>query len=280
VDNTDDRMGELNMNNVHWSRMTRRMTSASMISSGWVYGTVRQTLAALGIRLRSGGGGFTAEFNPTAMLNLASMVAISAGVNALYQFVKTGSMPGSKADFLTPLPVSIAKDLIAPRTGGTTKGGAPARALLPGEEKEFYDWGKIVATTYARANSRHGGWGPGVATALSGSADYAEAKLVGPLRIIQTLATGVDPVGRNVAYTPDGLARWLLGAVMPIAINNWEGVRPKSHISAFESLAGAREMPDWISDPLRFNSIQNYLTTKWWREEMRRERSIRSWATP
>ena len=279
VDNTDDRMGELNMNNVFWKKWVKDTAQTSMISTSWVYGTVRQTAAAFGWRFRPASGGITFEVNPFAMLNLAATLTVAAGTGSIYQWLHTGTLPGQGPRDLSGIPPWL-HDLVAPRTGGYTKHGAPARAILPGEQKEYYDWMKVLENTAAVYAAPHGGIGPASMAATSGALGYAEGKLRSSIRVAITLATGKDPIGHEVAYTPSGISHVLMSAFLPLMISNWENYRPKSGITELETLFGARELPDWITDPLRAQATQNWLTNKKWRDEMRRYRTEQRYLLP
>src|SRR5438132_1405319 len=143
ADNTDDRMGELNLDNVFWPRWVKNVLATTMVSQSWTYGTIRYTLAAFGVRMRPGAAlteimpgvrlplpGL--EWNPVAMTNLAGQVIAQVGMNMIYQFIKTGQLPGDKEMPYLPAPWNVAMDMIAPRSGGFTKYGHEARVMLPG----------------------------------------------------------------------------------------------------------------------------------------------------
>jgi len=55
IKNTDDRLGEMNQEALFWPRWAKHVANATMISTGWVYGTVRYTAAAFGVKLAGTG---------------------------------------------------------------------------------------------------------------------------------------------------------------------------------------------------------------------------------
>lgn len=268
MDNTDHRMGEMNMNNVFWPRWVRRTLSAALISPSWVYGTFAYTAAGLGYRI--GPKGLRgAEWNPAATANLVGLAVATAGINGIAQWLWSGKLPGEAS--LEPFPLTVAKDLFAgARTGGVTKGWAQARMQTPSQVKEYLDWLKIVQETYAGA--KLGGWQYGAEKFANAFAKYGDAKVRPMWNGLFALMSMEDAIGQDPALRPGGLVAFLKDQFAPIFLSQWENYRAKSGIGRLGASTGLREMPDWIEDPRRYWGIQQFLYNKRTRDQLRQWR--------
>jgi len=274
-DNTDHRLGEMNMNNLFWPRWVRRTLSAALISPSWVYGTTAYTLAGLGYRI--GPKGLRGlEWNPVATANLVGLAVATAGINGIAQWLWSGKLPG-EASPIKSFPEAVAMDLLYPRTGGVSKGWAQARMMIPSQMKEYYDWAKVVQETYAGYKVQGGGPGYAFSKFVQAMSHYGEAKVRPLWNGVFALMGGEDAIGRDPALYPGGLGRFLAEQFMPIAATQWQDYRPKSGIGRVGASLGLRELPDWIEDPRRYWGIQQYLVTKRTREQLRQWRRHQSY---
>lgn len=273
IDNTDHRLGELNLNNVFWPRWVRRMLAAAMISPSWTYGTVAYTLAGLGYRI--GPKGLRgAEWNPTATANLVGLAIATAGTNALVQWLWSGKLPG-EASKIQSFPEAVALDLVSPRAGGVTKGWAPSRMWTPTQVKEYLDWAKIVEETYA--GYKIGGAQYGIGKLITSTAKYGEAKVRPLWNSVFALIAEQDAIGHDPYLQQGGLAKFLEDQFMPIGVSQWENYRHKSNIGRVGAAMGLREAPDWIEDPRRYWGIQRWLYLKKTRDQLRQYRREQSY---
>lgn len=272
IDNTDHRLGEMNMNNLFWPRWVRSVLSAALISPSWTYGTVAYTMAAAGYRIGPKGlRGF--EWNPEATANLVGLAVATAGTNAIAQWLWSGKLPGENAPAtLKAFPEAVLRDLISPRTGGVTKGWEPARMQLPSQTKEYLDWAKIVQETYAGYKVQGGGTGYAAEKGLMQLAKYGLAKERPMWSAVLAVVSGQDAIGRDPALQPGGWGKFLEEQFLPIFATQASDYRPKSGIGRVGAALGIRETPDWISDQRRYWGIQQYLTTKKTRDQIRMKR--------
>lgn len=248
VTNIEDRMGEYNPANLFWNTTTKRVANQSMLSTGWTYGTIHATLAGLGYNM---GRGF--EWNPVATTNLAMQFAMLAMTNAAWSYLIDGKMPNSTLDYMIPFA----------NARGIT------RILLPGEEKEYYDWMKIVANTISVEKDK--GLGSALQQASQGVADYAKGKLAPIWQAAHDWLTGEDAVGHKIAYTPGGVAGWLEKEFLPIFASNWEQAKTAG-INPVENLFGIRAAPTWLSNWDTWRQGQQRLHDMWTKQELNRAR--------
>lgn len=241
VDNTDDRMGEMNMENVFWNRLLKDAAATTAISTGWVYGTWRQVAAAFGARLSGGRSHVpfrtTWDPNPIALGNVLGLAAVIATVNTVYQELMTGKAPEGFDDLF-----------VGGRTGGLTKGGQPARIQIPGEQKEVFDLSKIVANTYGAAKYGGANWiGAGALELGGGVADYANFKNAWN-SFSFLINHGKDAIEHRVAYTPGGVSGAIEKLFEPIISSTAENLRVGSGIPKWQTQLGFKEAPTWAED--------------------------------
>ncbi len=244
VTNIEDRMGEYNPANLFWRPWMKRVANQTMLSTGWTYGTIHATME--GLRL---GRGFA--WNPVATTNLMGQVATIAFTNAAWSVLVDGKLPSSTLDYLIPF--------------ATSRG--LARILLPGEEKEYYDWMKIVADTYAEYRVH------GVLSASSQFAHstftYAAGKLAPMWQAAKTFVTGEDAIGHKIADQPGGILKFLEQSFAPIFFENWDKSKAIG-LNAAENMFGLREAPKQLSDFWGYIATQEGLHNRWTKEELSR----------
>lgn len=248
VTNIEDRMGEYNPANLFWNTTVKRAANQSMLSTGWTYGTIHATLAGLGYNM---GRGF--EWNPVATTNLAMQFAMLAMTNAAWSYLIDGKLPNSTLDYM--IPFANARGI--------------ARVLLPGEEKEYYDWMKIIAQTISVGNDK--GLGAALQQLSQGIGEYAKSKLAPIWQAAHDWLTGQDAIGHRIAYTPGGVAGWLKNEFLPIFATNAEQAA-KSGINPVENLFGIRGAPTWLSNWTTWRQGQQSLHDRWTKEELSRAR--------
>lgn len=249
-DTIDNRLGELNFDNVFWPRAVKQTLQASMISPGWVYGEIRGAASALGYNLERG----AVEFNPSAMAtSLVGFTMAYVLSNLGYQWIKTGVFPPLDPGF------SWRDALVGGRTGATTPQGADERTLLPGKQKELFDWGKIIATAL------YDPW-----KAPKAGYEYLTGKNYSVVQAIRGLISGEDRIGNKIGAQPGGYPAFLAKTLMPISINtmadrkNWTGMLP------VETFLGLRQVPTFAQDPEQFYKVLEMVDRKEAQEQYRR----------
>lgn len=129
--NIENRMGELNYDNLFWHKNLKTGLMLTFRAVGWNLGTVRelgggifQDMPKQGFNLLTGKG---AEFTPKMSYTLSIFTFIAA-LSALYQYAHTGKKPES------------VKDLYYPRNGATDKSGEAYRVEFPSYLKDLYQF--------------------------------------------------------------------------------------------------------------------------------------------
>jgi hypothetical protein len=248
VTNIEDRMGEYNTANLFWPTAVKRAANQSMLSTTWTYGTVDATLRAFGY---APGRGLV--WDHVATTNLMGQLATVAFTNAAWTLLATGALPTSTLDYM--IPFANARGL--------------ARLILPGEEKEYYDWWKIVASTYAVYQDK--GMGAAFQQLAQSGTEYAKGKLAPVWQAALAIVTGSDAIGHKIAYTPGGMAKFLTDQFMPIFFQSWDKSKALG-LNPVESMFGLREAPKAMTDFSGFLDQQTKLHTRWTTEELARAR--------
>lgn len=244
ANNTDDRLGEMNLDNVFWPRAVKQAAQVSMISPGWVYGEIRFAMAAAGVNIERK----AFEWNPIAMSNFIGFAMAHSLHNSIAQYLYTGEMPRDWKDVV-----------IGPRTGGVTASGAAERALMPGKVKEIFDWGKIIATSMQDV------W-----KAPGAIAHYFMGKGIGVVQMLRGIVSGEDAIGHKIAQTAGGYPAFLLKNMMPIFTNSMADRKVGTGMAMWQTLLGFRPVPTFAADPEKFYKGLEAVDLMHAREEYRR----------
>ncbi len=245
VADVDNRLGELNFNNVFWNHTAKQTMNVGMLSSSWTYGTYRGIAAALGYnvdRLR-------AERNLTASTSLIGFGAVYVAANNIMQYLHTGTLP------ILGQPGTNWKENFNYRTE-TGKHG-----FIFSEVKELYDLGKVLSTAYGRNDFTAMG---------SGFADYAAGKLNPVFRFFNDFKNGYDAVGHKIAYTPKGWMGYLNDNFGPIFTQSFSKLKAGTGLTSAEIAMGWREAPLYATDPQAYWNQQQGLANRWTKDELRR----------
>lgn len=246
VTNIEDRFGEYNSANMFWRPTLKRVANQAMLSTGWTYGTVDATLRGLGYRM---GRGF--EWDPVATTNLAAQFAMIALTNAAWSLAVDGKLPNSTLDYM--IPFANARGI--------------ARILLPGEEKEWYDWAKVIAESISVGKDK--GLGAAFQQFFQGTGQYAKGKLAPIWQAAWTWLSGEDAIGHKIAYTPGGIQKFLEDQFLPIFATNWKSSE-RIGLSYTQNLFGLREAPKWLANWDAWRAGQQRIHNKWTADELRR----------
>jgi hypothetical protein len=251
VKDVDNRFGELNQDTLFWRRSVKQAANVSLISTGWVYGSYRGFMGALGINIERG----QFQWNPTVT---ASTIGTAVGfmyANAIMQYLHTGTAPWQTN--------TTWQDLLNFRTGGQTAQHTPERGMLPSELKEIFDLYKAVS--FAVGTGAYSEIGP----AFTG---YALAKVNPFFQMIRTFLTGEDAIGHKVPFTPGGWEKYLGEMVTPIFATQLMHRRVGTQISIPDATMGIREAARDIEDPVGYMQGLGKLSGRWTKEELARAR--------
>lgn len=128
VDSTDNRFGEMIMDNNFQSKMLKESAQLMMLSVGWSLGTARETVGGAKdlAKFIEGKGELTQRARYVLVAPMAHMMHA-----AMYQYLKTGTTPQDL------------QDLVYPKTGGTSPyGSMPEREAVPSQMKDVIGYQK------------------------------------------------------------------------------------------------------------------------------------------
>jgi hypothetical protein len=225
LDSVDDRFGEMNMDNIFWSKTQKQIASLLLRAQGWDIGLVRQLGGGLLdtgriVKDLAAKGKFSKDLLDRPMF-LAAAVGTTMMLNAAYQYAKTGKGPQE------------AKDLMLPRTGGTSD-GKPERAMLPGHPREIV---QMLPTP---------GEGP-----LSGVADEAYNKIASVPKNVYEAAVDRDFTGKPIGSATDRAMHVVKGFV-PFSLSEGNAQKKGTNISTPERrVVGVRPAGMKYTDPER-----------------------------
>ncbi|HEV2098448.1 MAG TPA: hypothetical protein VGR45_05925, partial [Stellaceae bacterium] len=234
--NVEGTMGEMEQRNLFWHPLVKRSANMALLSTAWKYGTIETTLNGLGYRLGRG-----VNWDPYATTSLMAQIATVAFTNAAWNLLATGQMPQSYLDYL--IPFANARGL--------------ARVMIPGEEKEYYDWLKI----YREAMSAWDKNGPvaGAQQLFASTGKYAENALASIWRAGIDWFNGEywsqDGHKRQIGVAPSTFADWFTSEFAPIMTTNWSQQAAKG-LDAWQNFMGWRAAPKWLSDPAAWQAQQ------------------------
>jgi hypothetical protein len=137
-DSVDNRLGQLNYDNLFWHKNLKDTAFLMTRSVGWNLGTVRE-LAGAGVdtaaALRDTLQGRPGPKFTTRMAYAIAMTAVTAQVGAILTYLFTGKGPQSPMDYFYP------------PTGGNDNQGQPERLAIPGYTKDVIAFSKAPLQT-------------------------------------------------------------------------------------------------------------------------------------
>jgi hypothetical protein len=240
ANSTDNRMGEMNYNNLFMNKAAKDASTLALRSFGFtVGGPIREIGAGAGAGIAKAVRGKnpldlrSEAADPRTAYAMAFLPTIAA-IGAAYQYLRTGKPP---EDW---------RDLVTPQTGGTVKSvgqQVPERVLIPGYMKDFL----------------------GYFVNPAGPLEEVKAKLAAPWTAIGEQLTGKD--WRDKDYVPPRATtlEWLqahgraLGAhALPIGPKQLaEGRKPGSALSYPEQALGVRTPGAYMLNP---KGLEKYMT--------------------
>lgn len=199
-DSIDNRFGQVVQDNIFWNKFLKQTSMLAMRSYSWNLGTVREI----------GGGAsdlfLRGKFTPRAYY-LIALPIVYGFMSAIYQYLKTGTLPESEQDYM------------APKTGGIDAAtGQPERRNVYGYMKDVFGW-------------------------TTDPVGEAGAKFGGAPHLAYQLATGKDALGRPI-HGPDDQGFKLMqayfnhikNAYTPITFKSLTERRRGTNISTAERL--------------------------------------------
>lgn len=231
-DSIDNRFGEMVQDNVFWDKTLKQSAMLMLRSWSWTIGGVVREIGG-GLRdtgrFATGSGPWTDK-----MSYVIALPMVDAGVNAVYQYLKTGKPPEN------------IHDLMAPRTGGTdAKSGLPERLQTPGYMKDVYGFAehplqeatnkigtgpRLVSETLSLLNGR-------------GGSDWRGDPIVSP-------PNDGEPTPNNVPRWLSEYAQYLTKNVGPISVRQYiQGRKEGSNINWLEQALGVKNAPAQLTDP-------------------------------
>ena len=254
-DSIDNRFGEMVQDNVFWDKTLKQSAMLLLRSWSWTIGGVVREIGggARDFGRAARGGPWTDK-----MSYVIALPMVDAGVNAVYQYLKTGEPPKD------------VHDLIAPRTGGVdVSSGEPERLQTPGYMKDVYgfmDHPGQEMTNKIGTGPRLLGEAASVALGGKGGADWRNDPIISP-------PNKDEPLTNNVPRWLGEYAQYLTKNIGPISVRQYiEGRKAGSNISAFEKALGVKTAPANITDPEGHANMMLGMRQKAWRDKLRHDK--------
>jgi hypothetical protein len=244
-DSIDNRFGELNQDNLFWNKYLKQASQLMLLAPTWDLGTLREIGGGLKDIPGAVPGMLKGEGLSRRSAYVAGLVAQTALMSSVYQYLKTGKAPEG------------ARDLMTPQTGGTVPGSnQPERALLPGYQKDVYAFGyDFPHNVMQEAGNK---MNPGIQTAV----DYASNKDYRGLPIFKP--EGAKDVPGQPTPMDDFINR-----VLPIGIQQMGDRKKGSQIGDAQRFMGVRPAPSYMIDPDKAAANKVKYGTRDWKSRIR-----------
>jgi hypothetical protein len=244
-DSIDNRFGELNQDNLFWNKYMKQASQLMLLAPTWDLGTLRE----IGGGLKDFAGGIPdlakGEGLSRRSAYVAGLVAQTALMSAVYQYLKTGKGPES------------VKDLMTPQTGGTVPGSnQPERALLPGYQKDVYAFGYDFPFNVLQEGANKLNPGLQTVTDYAANKDYRGFPIVKP--------EGARDIPGQPTLMDDFINR-----IMPIGIQQMGQAKKGSQIGGVQRFMGVRPAPSYMQDPAKVEANKAKYGTQDWKKRIR-----------
>lgn len=241
----DNRFGEMMRDNLFWHQYTRQTLQTALLSYSWVTGAARMLGGVTDAGMAMVG---KKELSSNARY-LFGMAATYAIVNGVRSYIGTGQPPDDWKDF------------VYPKTGGTTPQGKDERELLPSHIGQF-------------TNYLHEGIGE-----LGNEASPG-------LKLLYHTLSNKDFRGlpitsdNNEWYSEqrwEDYLKYTFHEIEPIGLKNFiQGQKNGSHISSAESILGARQAPQFITDPEGYEQMMKRINDLAYQRKLRSDTKMQS----
>ena len=241
-DSVDNRLGQLNYDNLFWNKVAKDIAFVTTRSVGWNLGTVREIGGAFvdsGSAVKAIANGKAPQFT-TRMAYTMALPVVTAEIGAILTYLATGKPPQSMLDYFYP------------PTGNQDDAGQPERRSIPGYMKD------VVAF-----------WMSPLQTALNKTAPMLET--------IQELAHNKDYYGGSI-YDPvrdkgpaQAYGDYLINQTTPFSLRAWNKLHGEGAPALDQSLGfwGFQPAPKSITAPERGEAFEARDATKAYRARMR-----------
>ena len=229
----DDRFGEMNHDNIFWQRTTKMIAQSMFVSYSYTLGTLRMAsgaaadVATMASRLKSGDKLWTSRMSQALAIPVTAIMT-----NAVYQYLKTGSLPQDLNQAAYPL------------TGGTDPTtGKPAHAVLPSYLPQFLNF--YDNPTGEASNKINAFWH--TLWQVASNSDWRGDPVINKnLPLLQQFEQLMGYVYQE--------------AVSPIYLS---GARKENTaISEPERFFGVRDAPMRANDPAAYKKLKGYVTAR------------------
>lgn len=252
-DSIDNRFGEMVQDNIFWDKTLKQSAMLLLRSWSWTIGGVGREIGG-GLRdfgrMVSRGDQWTDKQS-----YVVALVMVDAGINAIYQKLKTGENPKD------------IHDLMAPRTGGEdAKTGEPERLQTPGYMKDVYGfiehpgqemWNKLGS------GPRIMGEAASIILGGKGGSDWRGDPIISPQE---------GPWPANVPRWLGEYAHYLSKNVGPISVRQYiQGREEGSNLNWLEQALGVKTAPAQLTDPEGHEIMMTGMRSKKWRDKLRHD---------
>ena len=251
VKDVDNRYGELNQDTLFIPRLAKQLANQALVSTGWVYGSYRGFLGALGIDIERPGVWNKIHFQTSMATGVIGTVVGYALMNAVEQHLR-----GQPDVWQTG---TLLHDLSAYLTGYFNKDGSPERGSSPSELKEIFDLGTIIAKTIADPGS------VGVNTM-----DYILGKANTFWQLFHGVTTDEDGIGHHISDMPGGWPKYIKETLSPIFLEQIFHAKANSGFGTISGLLGDRAAPSWAQDWDNFQAMMKGVHTRQQKVELAR----------
>lgn len=255
-DSIDNRFGEMVQDNVFWDKTLKQSAMLLLRSWSWTIGGVGREIGG-GVRdfgrFAGGSGKWTDK-----MSYVIALPMVDAGINAIYQKLKTGENPKD------------IHDLMAPRTGGADiSSGEPERLQTPGYMKDVYgfiDHPGQEMTNKIGTGPRLLGETASIVLGGKGGSDWRGDPIISP-----PMKEGPWPA--NVPRWLGEYADYLSKNVGPISVRQYiQGKKEGSNINWLEQALGVKNAPAQLTDPEGHEEMMTGLRRRAWQKKLNYEK--------
>ena len=244
LDSMDNRFGEMNRDNMFWSKVSEQVSRAILLAPDWNIGGARELGGGIMAIPKSIKGIATGAGVDTRTAYAASLLGINALLGATTAYFAAGVFPEGM-------------DFIAGRTGGTTQysdgqGGiktVPERASYPGEDKEMLN---LATETPQQLLASKGNPTATTFLELWNNQDWR-----------------TNPIfGKPADVEASGPGKYALEKMLPIGVDQMvQGRQSGSKIGGFASFMGVRPAARRFNDPEGQRKMQEDMGERRWKKK-------------